>query len=416
MNICKSICVLGLGLGLIGCASARRPSEPMSAASLASAGYLKYWEVDLPFEKGETVREATLVDENLYVTSSRGYFYAVQAEEGLLRWMKDITRPEYTIYRPSHLNSASGPGPLCVVTTTKTVLLDRYTGDVLRQFVPEFAPGSGAVGDDTRLYYGGADGLVHCLSWNHPFGARPMNRWEVEAGGPVRAAPVLFGDRIIVASQGGLIMSLVAFDKRFNWRARTEDAIIADPWVDAGGVYVASLDRSLYKFDAFTGAQKWRFRFPRPLTTPPVVTRSTVYQYAPTVGLTAIDADLGDERWVRADAVAFVAMRPGEVVLLTERGTLEAVDGDTGQTIRDLGATGIGTTVPNVRDDRIIALTADGKVFCARPDTTPYLRRQQVLAAQDRLESAPNTAQDAPPPPPAPQASSRDPFRSERDK
>lgn len=402
---------------LIGCATAPHHGPVVESADLASAGYLKYWDVELPFQAGEQVRAAHLVDENLYVTSTLGNFYVVEAQQGLLRWTKAITEPEYTVHRPTHLRSAAGPGPLCVVTTSRTYLLDRYDGEEINSFVPEFAPGGSAIGDESRLYFGGADGMVHCLSWKHPFGRVPIDRWELMAQGPVRAMPMFSGpDKLVFASQGGFLASCYTFDKALDWRAHTEDAILADPWVDDSGVYVACTDRSLYKFDVSSGALLWRKRFPQPLTRAPIVHRGMVFQHCEGVGLSVLDAASGDERWVRADGVKFISGRAGEVVLLTERGSAEVVGLDSGDTVRELAGSGVAFAVTNTTDDRVILLGSDGQISCARPDTSPYLRRQQVLAAKDMLRSAPTVTTEVPPPPAAPKSAERDPFRSERDK
>lgn len=418
MRSCTILGATALAFLFCGCTSRLRQTEVLNTDQLASSGYFRYWDVHLPFKPGEAVRDAFLVDENLYVTSSLGCFYVIQAEDGLLRWNTDLSEPAYTIFRPTHLRSSDGQGPVCVVTTTRTFLFNRYSGDVVATFAPDFAPGSGAVGDEKRLYMGGADAKVHCLTWKHPFGPVPMHDWELLAGGPVRATPVLVGpDKLLFASQGGNVVSCVARDKGFDWQVRTEDAIVADPWVDDSGVYVASLDRSLYKFDLSSGALRWRRRFSEPLTTSPAVARAVVFQYSPGSGLTAIDADTGDEKWLRPDGMAFLASRPGQAVILTQGGAVETVNLSDGQTVSKLGESGVVKGVANAGDDRVIVLSADGRVVCARPDTTPFLRRQQVLAARERLQSSPShSAGEQPLPTPIPAPPRRDPFRSERDK
>ncbi|MCH9020431.1 MAG: hypothetical protein IIA73_08715 [Proteobacteria bacterium] len=46
-------------------------------------------------------------------------------------------------------------------------------------------------------------------------------------------------------------------------------------------------------------------------------------------------------------------------------------------------------TVVNVRDDAVYVLGSDGRVFCARIDPVPYLRRQQVIAVHARRNRPP---------------------------
>ena len=374
---------------IAGCATVK-PQRAGVADHLQSAGYYKYWDAKLPLSEGDHVENGFLVDDNLYITTARGQMFCVSAQEGLLRWVKTLTEPDYTIYRPSHVQTEDGDGPLLVVTTTLTYVLDRYSGDQISVFRLPFAPGAGAVGRGNRLYFGGSDGRVYSLQWRHAFGHTPFQRWELMAGGAVTTTPVLFGrNQLIFASQGGLVVSCGALDKTYQWVKRTESAVVADPFVDESGVYVAGTDRSLYRFDLGTGAQHWRYRFPKPLSTPPVVVRQTCYQYCPGTGLTAIDVGTGEAKWVRPDGVAFAASGFGEAAILTQAGTIDVVDSLTGKTKRSFDAVDTSQIVCNIRDDRVILLSSGGLVTCARPESIPYLKRQQIRAARRVLTEGP---------------------------
>jgi len=404
---------------LIGCAGVPE-ARLVTAEQLQSAGYYKYWAARLPLAKSDGVENFYLVDENLYVTTRLGHLYCVSAEEGLLRWTTSVTEPDYTIFRPSHIRTPDGNGPVVIVTTTRTYIFDRYSGDLISSFTPSFSPGAGAVGDERRLYMGGADGRVYAMQWKHPFGGDPIGKWELMAGGPVTATPSLYGEeQLIFASQGGAVVSCSTFDKSCNWARKTEDAVVADPFVDETGVYVAGTDRSLYRFDVNTGAQRWRYRFPKPLVDPPAVARFTCYQSCPQIGLTAIDVDSGERKWVRPDGASFVAGGFGEAVIFTNSGAIEIVDTLSGQTTRSFDAKDTAQVVCNTRDDRVILATNDGHLTCARPESIPYLKRQQVMAAQHALTSKPDADRQArerqPLPPPLPESSHVDVLRSERD-
>lgn len=412
--------ILGTALAtLIPAAGCRAPSAArlVTAEQLQQAAYYKYWETNLPLVKGDSVQNCYLVDDNLYVTTRDGHLYCLSGEEGLLRWNDVVAKPDYVIFRPSHIRAPDGAGPVAVVTTTETSIRDRYSGEVITAFVPPFPPGAGAVGEGNRLYMGGSNGRVYALQWNHPFGREPLRRWELLAGAPVTADPVLYGpDQLIFASQSGTVVSCGAFNKSYDWAVKTEAAVVADPFVDETGVYVASTDRSLYRFDLSSGDPRWRFCFPRPLTDAPVVARFTCYQFCPGLGLTAVDVDTGQEKWRREDGLAFVSAGFGETAVLTAGGTVDIVDANTGETKRSFSAGEAHLAVCNPVDDRVILATADGHLTCARPDSTPYLKLQQVTAASRDLTKSPKADRDSrlrePVTPPPPPAADEDPFRS----
>src|SRR3972149_1862777 len=133
---------------------------------------------------------------------------------------------------------------------------------------------------------GGADGKFYSLKVDPRLPGRPIKRWEVRAGGPVTATPVLYDhDTLLFASQGGSVFSCLAGDKTLRWSFRTGGAINGDPAVDDSGIYVVSTDRSLYKLHGGIGTVLWRARFPRPLTEGPTVAGPMVYQYCPDHGV-----------------------------------------------------------------------------------------------------------------------------------
>ncbi len=410
---------LSLTVFVAGCSAPSRTPRLVSASQLHSAGYFKYWDAELPLTEDDTVLSATLLDDNLYVISRMGDVYCISGEQGLLRWTRTLSQETYTIHPPRHQRNAAGDGPAVFVTTSRTYLLDRYSGEEVFSFTPEFSPGGPALADGTKLYMGGSNGRFYSIFWDHHFDTGPIQNWEVHTGSPVTAAPVLHGrDQLIFATQGGSVVSCGALRKTGQWVARTESAVVADPQVDDTGVYVASTDRSLYRFDLQTGAERWRYRFPGPLTDAPVLARFTCYQYCPRTGLTAIDVDSGQEKWVRRDGVGFVAAAPGQTAIQTRSGIIDIVDAQTGETLHWFDQRGHEIAVRNTRDDRIILVSPDGHIVCARAETTPYLKIQQVRSAERTLTQSPSSLDGTADPLPAGSRSAPqiDYLRSERDR
>lgn len=400
-----------------GCAERPTVRDWIDVKQVQSASFAKYWETSLPLRPGDTTEHAYLIDDNLYVTTAGGDMFAVQADSGLVRWHVHVTAPDYTIYRPSHLQTADGHGPVVVVTTRRLLVFDRYSGEQLHASLLPFPPGGAAVGDATRMYLGSGDGHVYSLLWRHALGSKPLTRWRLRMGAPITTSPVLLGEAgLVFATHGGAVARCAPLDKTLQWGFRAGDGIVADPFVDGTGVYVASTDRSLYKLDLDTGRVVWRRRMPTPLTDPPVVARFACYQYNTDDGLSAIDADTGELKWRRRDGRAFAAAAPGEAVILTSAGTVDVVDDKTGATKRWFDTGGARIATANTTDDTVYLMHHDGRIACLKPEGVPYLRKQEVEAARAFLNRPTPPAREVA----AAETAARvvrtaDPFRSRRD-
>ncbi len=357
---------------------------------LQAAGFKTFWEANLPIESGDSVESAYLVDEALYVTTDLGDIFALKADVGLLRWGFNLTEPDYRIFKPTHVVQQGDTGSVIFPTVTDIVVFDRFSGEQLQRFRPEFPSGSPAVAFNNNLLLGSSNGKVYSLVFNHPTIDQPFKRWEVMAGGPVTAAPLLY-DRgwLLFASQSGRVFSCVAANKKLNWSYNTGGPILAGPAVDPTGIYVASTDRSLYKLDRNTGTPLWRSRFPGALRESPVARGDTVFQYCADNGLTAIDAATGEERWNNAEAVNVASHTEGGDVLFTRDHRIEIVDPKTGDVGASISAPGVQFTIPNNGGDAVYLFGSDGRVLCLRLDDVPFLRRQQVSAARDQLNQTP---------------------------
>ncbi len=387
---------------------------------LQRLGLVKFWQANLPLGAADTIRDAHLVDEALYVITEQGSVYALKADVGLLRWGAHLTEPSFRVYAPRHMREGGTSGPTVIATTSEIFIIDRYTGDIRKRFAPPFAAGSAAVGLDGMVFAGSSDGRFYALQANHPFAPVPPKRWDVLAGGPVTAAPLLYdGDTLLFASHAGKVFACLAGDKTYRWSFSAQGAIEGDPVVDASGVYVPSADRSLYKLHRGVGRILWRARFPRPLTEGPTVVAQTVYQYCQAHGLTALDAMTGKEKWRMDDGRWFAAHSPaGDVVLTTAR-RLAIVEHESGKLVDAIDASQVISAVPNAVSDWVYLLGGGGRVLCVRLDDAPYLRRQQVAAAREQLNQPPGSEKKPDPLlqpiPPQPDPFEDDPLRSKKD-
>lgn len=409
-----------LTLLLLAAATHAQPNSSRMApgtVGLEEGGFTVFWEARLPVGAGETLENGYLRDDALYVATDGGALFSLHAGTGLLRWGEILTEASYTIFAPSHVHTADGRGPVVIPTTTQVYVKDRYSGKDLIRFRPDFPVGSPAVGFDGVLLMGSLNGRFFSLGWDPARPTDPVKRWDVETGGPISASPVLYTPKsLLIASQSGQVTSCQAANKVLNWTYKIGGSIVGDPFVDPSGVYVPSLDRSLYKLHAHNGNLLWRTRFPDSLKTGPAVAGQTVFQFAPSQGITALDAITGVEKWQRREASQFAAHGTTGDVLLASSDRLLVVDHEKGTVLSTVAIPTTRRAVVNTVDDTIYLLGQAGQVLCLRQDKVPYLRRQQVLMTQETLNAPPPAGSVAAPVAPRPPAPPRDdPFRSRRD-
>ncbi len=365
-------------------------APPVSDDALQSAGLIKYWDLQLPMIDGDAVHEAYLVDGTLYISTKDGLVFSVTAAEGLIRWVQKLADRNYRILKPNHMLNRDGTGPVIISTSQETNILDRYTGKALASFETSFVPSSSAVGINDAVFMGGTDGKVYSMQWLCTGSRKPLLLWEVLSGGPVTSTPVLHdGDKLLFASQGGVVASCFSYNKAFNWRTSLGGGVSGDPVVDADGVYVPCEDRSLYKLDLKTGSVIWRHRTTKPLDVGPVVARDTIYQACPGVGMLAIDAGTGKELWRLQSGQTLAAQMDGNDLIYRTDNTIDIVDRRTGKPHGSIKLDESSLVVANKRTDAAFVVSKDGSVLCARPKHTPHLRPSVVSTARRNLNQKP---------------------------
>jgi len=347
------------------------PDQPLRDAGLA-----KFWQLQLPLDPGQELRDAHLVDDQLYLGTQDGFVFALHASTGVLRWLRPVTRPAYHIRRPCHAGENT-----YFVTPTDIVVYDRRSGKPLDRRALRFPSGSSPLCDGERLFIGGLDRRLYAFDIDTLYVA-----WKVVTNGPIASRPALRGDHVFAANNGGSIYACTRDKKVLHWKGQTFDSVTADLVVhEKHGVYVASRDLSLYLLDFDFGRIRWRARFSGPLYEAPIVTDELAYQYCPDDGLVAVEtAVIGAEerlRWKLPRGRTALTVHDGLAYILTKDATIVAVDTKTGEVMSTLSAPGFTIAIPAPMSSTILVAAEDGRVFCARPVGAPPLLETDVLAA-----------------------------------
>lgn len=368
------LCVLSL-IALSVCPVVLAEADFLPADALREAGLTKYWQLRLPLEVDQQLQQAYLVDDTLYLGTQDGYVYAVDALTGVLRWTQPITRSGYVVRRPCHLGDTT-----IFATPTDFQVYDRRSGEPRARHTLRFPAATGPVADEQRFYIGGLDARVYAFN-----AADYMIDWKLYVGAPVQTAPALFGEHIYVVNENGHISAATRAKKAFYWQSAALGPVVAEPLADEKGVYIACRDQSLYLFDLGFGQIFWRARFAGPLFEAPYVAGDLAYQYCPVEGLAAVEtattADIEERiRWRVPQGRRALTTDEKNVYVLSIGGELLAVRSRDGQVLHSVPTGGLAIGVP-AKDATVFLASADGRVFCARPNGAPPLKPADVLNA-----------------------------------
>ena len=371
--ILQRVCLWGLVVLTVPPAVGQADLIP--AETLHEAGLVKFWQLRLPLERNQRLRDAYLVNDQIYLATQDGYVFAVHADTGAIRWLRPVTRSGYRIKRPCHAGRR-----VIFVTPTTVLQLDRVLGKGIAQYELRFAAGSSAVSDGFNLYLGGINGRFYALGvWEH------MEQWKAGMRGAITSTPTLYEEFLFVGSDGGDISACVAANKRYRWRTAVSGPVAADLVADANGLYVASQDQSLYLFDLNYGRTRWRTRFSGPLYEPPVLTPELAFQFCADDGLAAVNAAwVGVEkrvRWILPRGRQLLTVDKRFAYVLSRDESILVVRLDDGQVVHEIPAAGFTMAMPAPEGATLWMAGADGRVFCARPRGVPFARRDDLRRA-----------------------------------
>jgi outer membrane protein assembly factor BamB len=225
------------------------------------------------FNTRGAVRSSPVVSEGrVYVGSTDGGLYALDAETGTLEWQADVGSPVSS--------SAAVAGGLVLFTSRDGVLhaRDADTG------APRWRVASGPeapwewgyegwdvyvaspVIHEDRVLMGGIDGVVYALDLT-----TGAELWRFTTGGRIRSTPAVADGSVFVGSSDGAVYALDLADGSQRWRHETDGfamvsadmgvdrkSIIASPLVAEESVYVGSRDGYMYALDQATGRRRWQ--------------------------------------------------------------------------------------------------------------------------------------------------------------
>jgi outer membrane protein assembly factor BamB len=352
-----------------------------------------------------TVEQQVIPDITLYVTGSRGTVHALDAETGAIRWITNVGRSDFP--------------------TTPTAFNDHFVAVVNGQWLYVLKAEDGALVGQRRIVGGtpaagpaimGATVFVPTLSGRllaYAFGPDD-NSWAERfyARGTVRFPPTVIDDRVLWATDHGVVSSVIAGRQSVHFRVRFSDAI-AGPLVYSppGNVLVVTESGYLYGFDIKTGAIVWRFSTGDEMAQPASVVGDTAYLMSRHAGMHAVSTTDGSTKWWAPTARRFIAATQQRVYTTTTTGLILVLDGATGNLVSRIPVDPTDQVFNNNQTDRIYVGTNSGLIQCFRERgawwPTVHVTGAEMAQA-DAAAAAPADGAG-----PADAAAPRDPFAPE---
>jgi outer membrane protein assembly factor BamB len=297
--------------------------NPQHSGVYAAAGVTKFSSVKWKFHAGGMVIGSPAVtDGKVYVGSTDGNFYAIDAESGAQQW-----KFEAKSRVPSSPAVAGGIVFFGVYDGT-FYAVDATTGVLKWKF---------QTGGERRF------------AGKHLHGVQPAAETMPDPFDCYLSSPVVWQGAVYFGSGDGNVYSLNAASGGLNWKFKTGDVIHASPAIAEGTVFIGSWDSYFYAIDAATGREKWRFKTGEDpdthnqvgIQSSAAVVDGMVYFGCRDSHLYALEASTGLKKWAFEGNGSWVvsspAVRDSKVYFVTsDSSLLYEVDAKSGGVLRSV--------------------------------------------------------------------------------
>jgi len=354
-------------------------------------------------QTGGPVRSSPVVSQGVvYVGSTDGKVYAIDAARGTVRWRYDAGSAVSATpaLAGGMVVVAAWDGSVHGIARTTGKRVWRVGTGANARLAWGYESGDNWTSSATiaggTIFVGSGDGGLYALDL-----ATGHTRWRATTRGRIRSSAAVTADQVIVGSFDGSVYSFDRASGRERWRFATDGtrfasdtfgfdrkSIQSSPAVAGELVLVGARDGFFYALDLATGMERWRADHQVSwVNCSPAVTDGVAY-----VGtsdgqfLQALDLATGTQRW-RADTIGVIWGSPsvaGNVVYTpTTRGSLYAIDRATGRELWRARFGGGSFSSPTIAGDRLFIGNEDGGVYALDLSAPAPLRR--MVFWDDRL-------------------------------
>jgi len=283
-----------------------------------------YWHWTVP---DDITSPPLLASDLLLFGDVKGVIWAVDAQDGNLRWI-------FTTGRPIVATPAVAGGIVYVPAGSRLYALSANEGLYLWSASAGDIINASPLIYDGLVLFGAEDGWFYALD-----ARRGILRWRFAAGARVVAAAAAEGNAVCFGTTDGGFYALDVATGNLRWQADLEEALSTNPVIHRGTVYVGTARGQVTAFSLETGKVLWKAAVPGGITVAPAADETSVYVTTGIGAMAALDQRSGARHWmVYGGGVANAPLVVGDAVILP----------DTAGVVHIL-ATGTGTEVATLR-------------------------------------------------------------------
>jgi outer membrane protein assembly factor BamB len=329
------------------------------------------------FPTGKVVNAApTITDGVVYCGSTNGSFFALNAEDGKVRW-------KFSALYPISGKAAVSADFVCIGAGNMLYGLDKKTGVerwhyVAKDYRPIFALDltdyhrSSPVIVDGVVYFGDDWGNLNGVDL---ITGAPVFQFTTETGRPIRSTPAVKDGVIFFGDWEGEAYAVSLAEKNLRWKYRLENvrpyygAIVSEFVIHDGVLYFGSQHEIFAPLDIATGKPIWKFADANKTYLPStplihdgkVIIGSTVFTNA------VLCLNKGEIVWsYKAEGIFFTKpVLDGQVLIINSTnfggtGCLYALNVETGALLNKLPIEKASPSAPAISGDKLYLGSGDG--------------------------------------------------------
>ncbi|MHA7813479.1 MAG: outer membrane protein assembly factor BamB family protein [Phycisphaerales bacterium] len=321
----------------------------------AELGYQWEWTGYPPLAAGAGIHHATAYDDLLTFIGSGSTLSVLEASTGKVRWSRQLDRATTRFVEPVRRD-----GTLFAASDTELWEIDLRNGNTIDRDSLGTLVNTSPLMMGNLAIFGTLSGELFAYQIENDF-----KLWSYKFDGPIHQPAVKVGDNLIAAiSENGEIRTLGATNAHTSMSTRVAGGSDTALMTDYVGLYVASLDQSIYAFDVNDGYRFWRIRSSAPVTVQHTLHEGMLYASTRDQGLMAIDNATGEVVWNNTEIGGWVLTVVNDAELIVYSGfEILAIDKERGDIITRTPISNIaGVRTDSISDGNIYVITLDGGV------------------------------------------------------
>ena len=299
---------------------------------------------------GSLAGGAEVVGDTVYVGSHDGHVYALQADNGAIRWMFPAAPVAHVAPAPAPVTPPTPEEARASLRAMRARwrYARRHRGENVIEAMsamPEpravaSAPPPAPTSIYTAKSFGTSavvvvDGIVYAGNADHKLYALDAStgavRWQFTADDAVSTAPLLVNDIIYFGTASGDVYAIDRQSHTQVWKTSVSGAVTSAPRLFNETVVVATAGRHLVGLDTTTGKAKWDFATPGVVHHPPVMYQGVLLASGGLGGGNVFGVRMQNSEavWqvpVRGDTESTLAVSEQHLYVLTGSGGVTAFD------------------------------------------------------------------------------------------